>query len=215
MSEQTMRVDSGLGPDVDDDPGLPDDDLPPGGELFGDDDPDDDDPDAPAGGGVFLPKNDPTRMSVSPLDELRDMVTQTVRREDIVLPVTTRPGMSIRFDVNIDMERVQHFRKRSENKRRKDEHDPLKYSCLLIANQAVAFLLRGQEVPGRDGEPISFRSREVLAWTGAHDVPGAVRALFSSDGHLLAVSNELMRAAGYTGDVESGDDFEEDPTSRS
>ncbi len=152
-------------------------------------------------------QSSPSSAPASPLDELRETITKEVQRPDLVLAVMARPGMEIRFDTNVDMSMIQEWRRRATRRRGQNEDfDILKFTSSVVANQARAFRLRGEEPAGADGEPISFRSPEVLQWTSTSRALDAVRALYSVDGHIISSAGEILQAAGYSDVMEEGDE---------
>lgn len=147
-----------------------------------------------------------------PLAALRETITAAVAKPDVVLEVLTRPGMTIRFSTNFDLDIIQQWRKRSHDKVSPDNFNILKFALLVIANQAEAFGLNGQEPNGQDGNPLSFRSSEVLEWTGTKRALDAVRGLYDNDAHVVATAQEVMEAAGFGDEMMEA---EEGPTRRS
>lgn len=147
-----------------------------------------------------------------PLAALRETITAAVSKPDVVLEVLTRPGMAIRFSTNLDLDVIQQWRRRSHDKSQPDNFNLLKFAQLVIANQSEAFSLNGQEPTGQDGQPISFRSNEVLEWTGTKRALDAVRAIYDNDAHIVATAQEVMEAAGFGDEMQEA---EEGPTRRS
>jgi hypothetical protein len=145
----------------------------------------------------------------SPLDALKASLQTEYRNPPTTLPVKARPGVEVRFDTNIDAELLQAWRKRSRDKRKVDQVDPMRFAATVIANKAEVFLQDGQEVVV-DGSPINFRSNSILEWTGATSVHEAVRMVYGMDSHVLATCGAVLSAAGYDDDME--DVSEEDPT---
>lgn len=153
-----------------------------------------------------------TSMGPSPLDQLRETITAAVTKPDLTLAVLSRPGLAIRFGTNIDLDILQQWRRRSHDKHMPDNWNILKFSQLVIANTAKAMVLNGEEPLGQDGEPVSFRSPELLEWTSTKRALDAVRGLYDNDGHIIATAQDVLEAAGY------GDEMmepEEGPTKRS
>lgn len=148
-----------------------------------------------------------------PLAALRDVITAAVVKEDLVLDLLTRPGMAIRFSTNMDLDTIQQWRRRCHDKSQPDNFNLLKFACMVIANQAEAFRLNGQE-PEVDGLPLNFRQGPVFEWTNTKRAVDAVKALYDNDGHVVATAQDVMEAAGF-GDEMVESDVEEGPTKRS
>lgn len=153
-----------------------------------------------------------TTMS-NPLDELAAAITEEVRNPDLTLAVPLRPGMSLRYDTNIDADtELMQWRRRSHDKSQPDNFNILKMSCIVIANCCKAVVFKDVEPTGSDGQPITFNSTEMFEWTKTKRAIDAVKALFGNDAHVLATAQDIIEAAGY------GDEMmepEEGPTKRS
>lgn len=148
-----------------------------------------------------------------PLAALREVITAAVVKDDLTLQVITRPGLSIRFSTNMDLDTIQQWRRRCHDKSQPDNFNLLKFACMVIANQATAFALNGVE-PDIDGNPINFRNGPVFEWTNTKRAVDAVKALYDNDGHVVATAQEIMEAAGFGDEMVEGD-VEESPTKRS
>ncbi len=163
---------------------------------------------------TFTPKVAPgVTTGPDPLAALRETITAAVQKPDLSLQVITRPGMTIRFSTNMDLDTIQQWRRRCQDKSQPDNFNLLKFECMVIANQAQAFGLNGQEPMGEDGAPISFRSSEVLTWTGQKRALDAVKALYDNDAHVVLTAQEVMEEAGFGDEMMEAD--EEGPTRRS
>lgn len=157
-----------------------------------------------------LPIEHGTRMD-NPLDALKASITEAVRRPDISLMVLSRPGLTIRYNTNIDMELLQRWRRSAHDKTAPDNFNVLRFMSLVVVNTALAFALNGEEPVGANGQPISFASPEVAQWTGQKRVLDSVRSLFASDGNIVTCGQQILDAAGY-GDESMEADDEVGPT---
>lgn len=140
------------------------------------------------------------------LDDLKADLKKSVKREPKVLSVPLRDGISIEYSTALDGEVLAGWRIRcTPRKGGLDKFDDLKFSCLVLANQAQDVIRRGVSTG------LSFRDRELLdmleAFGGAVD---GVRKMYGSDGHVLIAASEVLEACGYGEDTGSDDD--EDPT---
>lgn len=147
----------------------------------------------------------------TPLQDLAAVLSQEVTSEPITLVVPARNGVKIRFDTNIDLPMLQMWRRRSKVQR-KDEYDEMKFSRLVIANQAMQIIFNGQEANGVDGKPLNFRHRELWSMLNVDGPQNAVTKMFGIDGHIMNAAQDVVRAAGFD-DADMEDD--EDPTMRS
>lgn len=143
------------------------------------------------------------------LAELEAELKREVRNAPIVLNVPGRPGMAIRFDVNIESNAVQTWRKQSQNKSMQDNFDGLKFSSLVIANKAECILYNGTPALTEDGDELNFKNPVLLTMVGATRALDAVRKLYGIDGHIFIAADEILRAAGYDSD---GQEQQADPT---
>lgn len=132
-----------------------------------------------------------------------------VRNAPITLLVPGRPGMSIRFDTNIESGSLQAWRKQSQNKSMPDNFDGLKFASLLIANKAECILYNGVEARTPDGDELNFKNPALLEMLGANRALEAVRKLYGVDGHIFIAADEITKAAGYDSE---GQEQQTDPT---
>lgn len=142
------------------------------------------------------------------LESLKEELKRVVKNEPIVLQVPSRPGMSIKFDTNIEAKALQMWRKASADKKLPDNFDGLKFSSIIIANQAIELIYEGQVVVDTDGELLIFRNQKFLDMLDAARAVEAVGKLYGVDGHIFVAADEILRAAGY--DSEGQD--QTDPT---
>lgn len=150
----------------------------------------------------------------SAFDILSATLQKPVELEPILIPIPSRPNLSLRFDVNIDSFKFGRWTERSIRKvGGKPMPDPRSLACMVIANQMRGILVHGEEAIKEDGSSVTFIGPDLCSMLGlpeGSDRTEIVRALIGSDGHILAISNRILDAAGYGDDVISEDD--ENPT---
>lgn len=139
---------------------------------------------------------------------LREELKKKVQNEPVTLKVISRDDVAIRFNTNIEAGLVQQWRKRSSDKSMPDGFDPVKFACIVIANQAEVVIHKGKEAVGNNGEYISFKNNELLEMLGTDRAVDAVRTMYGVDGHILQTAEKIFVAAGYDADES---DIENDP----
>ena len=140
---------------------------------------------------------------------LREIIAEEVRSEDIELVVPQRPRMRLTFSTQIDAEKFALWQKRSA-----DRHMPSGYNLLALAQRVLAstntsVIVDGQVVT-EDGKPLTVQHPSILADLSVATAAEAIRALFANDGHVITAGNEVLIAAGFSGDAL----VDENPTPR-
>jgi hypothetical protein len=139
-------------------------------------------------------------------DIRRDIATRQRRTVEITHPEVG--AYTITYRVPTDRSEVAPILKRAEmNKKEAGLADAsiLALCCLEIRRL-------GELVADEDGNPVTFRDKQLQEWVGAASSRDAVRALYGSDGYVTTVANRLLEEAGYGKDDEV---LVEDPTSQS
>jgi hypothetical protein len=146
------------------------------------------------------------------LDQLSEVVSKHVRRQDVFIEVPERPGVTVRVSPNVQQSQMKQWRKQAGDNT-KDGMDATKFAARVIAATTTGIFLRGEEVTNAEGASISFASRELLEMTDTQvPVPDCVIAFFGIDPHVEAAALAIMDRAGYGDDVNSEE--EADPTVR-
>lgn len=143
------------------------------------------------------------------LKSLESELKRKISIPPVTLMIPSRPGMALRFDVNIESGTIQGWRKQCQNKSMADNFDGLKFSCLVIANKAECLISDGHPVVDDKGEDVNFKNPNFLDTLGVTKATEGVRKLYGIDGHVFVAADEILRAAGY--DSESQDQ-QTDPT---
>jgi hypothetical protein len=143
------------------------------------------------------------------LKSLEKELKRQINIPPITLMIPSRPGMALKFDVNIESSTIQGWRKQCQNKSMADNFDGLKFSCLVIANKAESLISDSRPVVDDKGDEVNFKNPNLLDMLGVHKATEAVRKLYGIDGHVFVAADEILRAAGY--DSESQDQ-QTDPT---
>lgn len=192
MTQDTIRVGSGVGDDEDETGNLE------RGDLF-----------AP-------PTPEDALDGTSALEALREALATPAVSEPVTLRVPARPGVSIRCHTRMEQEDRTAWRKRATprqtggNRRRGREPEPdeMEFALLVLANTCEAILFNGSEASTSDGGPLTFRSTELWRMVEAPEPRQAIRRFFSNDAHILIASGEVLLASGFDDDLEE----EEGPT---
>lgn len=143
------------------------------------------------------------------LAALKEELQREVRLDPITLNVPSRPGMSIRFDTNVESGTIQMWRKQAQNKSMQDNFDGLKFSSLVVANKAEAVLFNGVVAMTETGDELNFKNPDLLTMLGANRALEAVRKLYGLDGSIFVAADEILKAAGYD---QEGSEQQTDPT---
>ena len=139
-------------------------------------------------------------------DIRRDIATRQRRPVEITHPEVG--AYTITYRVPTDRSEVAPILKRAEmNKKEAGLADAsiLALCCLEIRRL-------GELVADDEGNPLTFRDKQLQEWVGAPSSRDAVRTLYGSDGYVTTVANRLLEEAGYGKDDEV---LVEDPTSQS
>jgi len=143
------------------------------------------------------------------LDSLKDQLAASVLKPPVVKSVPGRPLVTLAFDINIEADEINVWRRSCKDKTQENSFNSLKFSCIVLANKNTEIHLNGELATDDEGEPLTLRSAEIHRMLSATTAIPAVRALYGYDGHILTIGGELLEAAGY-GD--EGTDTEADPT---
>lgn len=158
------------------------------------------------------PENDPilndTADDFTILQGLQATLAKKAELKPITIPVKVHTGVSVRYSVAVESDLLTRWRRRWMNKKG-TELDLLRFSRTVIANQAEQIIFKGQEPNDAQGNPLSFKSRDLWNMVGAHDAGEAVQNFFQVDPHIIATCNVILEEAGYLMD----DDSMLDPTS--
>lgn len=152
----------------------------------------------------LAPFSDEETRGTSMLDDLNAALdaalSADVVKEDVTLPVPLRPGLTVRFSTDVDDEKMKGWRARSQDSTRgagKGDVDAIRWSSLIVATQAQAFLMGGKEVHDTSGQTYTFGHAQIRAKYGAQTAVQAVSAVYSSDPHIMIVANEILERAGF------------------
>jgi len=172
------------------------------GDGYGDDPtPTDPYPDAPAGKGIN---------GVSDLARL-SAIADTDTRRGVVLAIDGVPGrenVQLRFQVgDLNGEKLRRWQQVAGKRRRDKDVDGFLFNSLLIANTCEGILVGGDEMRDADGDPITFRTTELMREMGVPTADQAARRFIGSDGVIGSMSERIMAEAGFGATVDP------DPTS--
>lgn len=147
------------------------------------------------------------------LEGLRKALAEEVKPALFRLPIPARDGVEIEFNTDIDSVMLNAWRKRSKDNSFPDGINPLRYACIVIANQAEAVIFNGTPAHDESDQPLNFKNPNLLQMLGvpAGQSTTAVRKLFGYDGHVLSACRTVISEAGFGEDIEG----EESPTTAS
>lgn len=154
----------------------------------------------------------PDLRPVTLADRIRaDLAARQRKVVEVVHP--DAPAWRAYFRLPSDRTEVNDLTRRAEQAVKRKQPYFLDAAILAKFNESLEF--DGERLLDDAGEPMTFRSEELLELLGgATSASDAVRKVYGSDGIVSAVTERLMRAAGYdTADqVQAGEDDPQDPT---
>lgn len=145
----------------------------------------------------------------TPLSELRDELTAELEHLE-TFEVPGRPGYAVRFDVDVDHNRLGHWRKRAKDTTQPEGLDEVKWAASILASQAVAIVRHGADLE-LDGQPATFATPAFQELLGVGRPIDAVKALYGRHASVIATAWAVLEAAGYN----RRPDEAEDPTTAS
>lgn len=144
------------------------------------------------------------------LDQLKKVIKEKVRRDDVYIPIPERPGVMIRVSPNITQNQLKTWR-RNAGEERKGGMDTLKFSTNLIAATTTGILLNDEIATDENGVEVTFASPEIMQMTDTtRPHPDCVLAFFGLEPHVESAAVAIIEAAGYGDQVDTLD-----PTKRS
>lgn len=148
----------------------------------------------------------------SPLDDLRAELAAELEHFE-TFEVSTRPGYAVRFDVDIEHEKLGLWRKRAKDKSQPDGLDELLWASIIVASQAVAILRNGVPVFEADAGVSPFAGAELLGIYGVGRPVDAVQRFYGRDSQVINTCWAVLSAAGYGEEAKKADDDDAaDPT---
>src|SRR5687767_6451145 len=115
------------------------------------------------------PAPKPTTRSGLPsvYDQLRkELARPTDVPKHIVLKVTARPNISVKYKTDVALEQLDRWRITARKNKKRDTLDVREFNSLIIISQCVGILFDGEEVEDENGDPITFRSKEFIESLG-------------------------------------------------
>lgn len=134
------------------------------------------------------------------LDSLKNELKKEIKNKPITLMVPSRDGVSVVFDANIEASNLQTWRKACNNKSMPDNFDGLRFSCIVIANQAKNIIFNGKIATDEENNDLNFKNPKFLEMLDAPRAVEGVRKLYGVDGHIFIAADQILRAAGYDSD---------------
>ena len=144
------------------------------------------------------------------LAQLKKVVKDKVRRDDVYISIPERTGVMIRVSPNISQQQLKSWR-RNAGEDRKGGMDTLRFSTQLIASTTTGILLNDVIATDAVGVEVTFASPEIMEMTGTtRPHPDCVLAFFGLEPHVESAAVAIIEAAGYGDAVDALD-----PTTRS
>ena len=144
------------------------------------------------------------------LDQLKKVIKEKVRRDDVYIAIPERPGVMIRVSPNITQQQLKTWR-RNAGEERKGGMDTLKFSTNLIAATTTGILLNDEIATDESGVEVTFASPEIMQMTDTtRPHPDCVLAFFGLEPLVESAAVAIIEAAGYGDQVDALD-----PTKRS
>lgn len=141
--------------------------------------------------------------------ELAAALQKEVVREDVRLEVPGRPGIVLTFGTIVPAPTLKAWQKKNKDRHSETGIDEVRLMATVIANQCVGVAINGQAASGSDGEPLSFRHRDLWAMLNASSALETVLAMYGGvKGHpsILAAGDEILKSAGYGEDAIRAED---------
>lgn len=154
----------------------------------------------------------------APIDLVRSEITAAVVAADIMLEVPTRPGYHVTFRRDFTADDIRQWRTRSKSRRARrartddgDNLDEIKFAAMVVVSTCTGIVRRGTTVYDDAGDPMTFRSDELLAMypEANGQTTQAARLFYASDAYLSAAAEAVLIEAGWGSTLE---DAGEDPT---
>jgi hypothetical protein len=163
--------------------------------------------------GTGLDNGLPVASEEKPLDnatilaQMREEAQQEVEIEDMRCIVPNRPNFELLIHPSIDYDLLNSFMKRSTKQiKGKREWSPLVFAYQVISHTNIGVAYKGVTVQDSDGDDLTIASNQFWAMFGVNSPQQALSALYGSQGHLIATSQEIVSRAGYGDiDVETGE----------
>lgn len=155
---------------------------------------------------------EPALRPVSLADRIRaDLATRKRKVVEVVHP--DAPAWRAFFRLPTDRTEVADLTRRAEQAVKRKQPYFLDAAILAKFNESIEF--DGEQLLDDAGEPMTFRSEGLFELLGgAVSASDAVRKVYGSDGIVSAVTEQLMKAAGYdtADEVQIDAEGDEDPT---
>lgn len=178
--------------------------------------------------GTELPPPDAAAETFTPgapppvADSLLDQLRERVAERDAAEPdewFKVIPGVGIRLvcDLNIEADDFQRWLKAAQSRkggRRQGVSSAVDLSPFALSVRALTATCLRLEIRdgeswrpmvGTKGDTLGLDSKELLQTFGVMDAGSVLRKLFGRDSRVIDAGQELLAAAGYTGD-EDGDE---------
>lgn len=93
--------------------------------------------------------------------------------------------------------------KKSRRPDRPDETDEMLFTCLVLANQCRGIAFGGTAAHDENDEPLTFAMPKLWQMVNATDPQDCIRKLYANDAHVLTSGGEVLLAAGFDDEVQA------------
>lgn len=149
--------------------------------------------------------------SSTALDELVTELQDEVELEPLPLPVPGRPGWEAVFKRDVDSVLIQKWARQCSARDLGGGVNQYAMALRVLATANLG-LRRSDKDVTVDGAPLTFRHKRFLALYDTDQPFTAIGDFYGRDGDVVTAAEEVLRAAGYTGDLSEA--ASEGPTRR-
>lgn len=130
------------------------------------------------------------------LDSLRDDFKEKgeKRRKRYVVP--ERENYEVEYVTFVDYDQLQQWVKKSSDAKSVGGMNELRFATTVLANTCRAIFRDGERIE-HDGDPVTFRSDELMDILGTFDHTTTIRTFYGLDGHVIATGRQVLVDAGY------------------
>ena len=154
---------------------------------------------------------------LSPLEELK----QAIKSKDLRNPKTYQVDgydfdIKLRFDAYISADEFKAFQQKAKGATNRKARraggdgdvDPFKLFSAILQEKSEAIIVNGHEVKDGDGDPLSLRSEEFIAFVQDSDIGKDVNTVaqaieaFLTAGGMITIGESIVNEAGFGGEVD-------------
>lgn len=126
-----------------------------------------------------------------------------VKLPEVLVPNRMRPGYAVRYSIEVDLAKLEEWRKRARGKRGKT--DDLRLALIALANLCIGIERNGEPLYDGEGEPLTFASSELRQLYGAARAGDCARKFYGNDPYMAATLDAVLAEAGVGEEVAVAD----------